>query len=106
MLKKRRSHDRLIFDMGIPIPEKDGFCIETGSRLSIAEKDVRMPWCFREFLCFTMTLYLALSMNMSWNVNSMQTSATKYCAIYYLDDQKRDLRSTTKCSTTKCLHFV
>ena len=32
MLKIRRSHDRLIFNMGIPIPGKDGFYIhiETG----------------------------------------------------------------------------
>ena len=29
MLKIRRSRDRLIFDMGIPIPGKDGFYIET-----------------------------------------------------------------------------
>ena len=53
-----------------------------------------------------MTLYLVLSKNKSWNVNSMETSATEYCAIYYLDYQKRELRSTTKCSTTKCRHFV
>ena len=31
MLKIRRSHDRLIFNMGIPIPEKDGLNIETDS---------------------------------------------------------------------------
>ena len=30
MLKIRRSHDRLIFNMGIPIPGKDGLYIETG----------------------------------------------------------------------------
>ena len=30
MLKIRRSHDRLIFTMGIPIPGKDGLYIETG----------------------------------------------------------------------------
>ena len=30
MLKLRRSHDRLIFNMGIPIPGKDGLYIETG----------------------------------------------------------------------------
>ena len=30
MLKIRRSHDRLIFNMGISIPGKDGLCIETG----------------------------------------------------------------------------
>ena len=29
MLKIRRSHDRLIFNMGIPIPGKDGLYIET-----------------------------------------------------------------------------
>ena len=31
VLKIRRSHDRLIFDMGISIPGKDGLYIETGS---------------------------------------------------------------------------
>ena len=33
MLKKRRSHDSLIFNMEIPIPGKDGLYIEMG------------PWC-------------------------------------------------------------
>ena len=32
MLKIRLSHDRLIFNMGISIPGKDGFYIEMGSR--------------------------------------------------------------------------
>ena len=32
MLKIRRSRDRLIFNMGIPIPRKDSLYIETGSR--------------------------------------------------------------------------
>ena len=31
MLKIRRFHDRLIFNMGIPIPGKDGLDIETGA---------------------------------------------------------------------------
>ena len=30
MLKIKRSHDCLIFNMGIPIPGEDGLCIETG----------------------------------------------------------------------------
>ena len=30
MLKIRRSRDHLIFNMGIPIPGKDGLYIETG----------------------------------------------------------------------------
>ena len=30
MLRMRRSRDRLIFNMGIPIPGKDGLCIDTG----------------------------------------------------------------------------
>ena len=30
MIKIRRSGDRLIFNMGIPIPEKDGLYFETG----------------------------------------------------------------------------
>ena len=33
MLKKRRSHDRLFFNIGIPIYGKDGLYIETGPRL-------------------------------------------------------------------------
>ena len=32
MLKIRRSHDRLIFNIGIPIPRKDGPYIATGPR--------------------------------------------------------------------------
>ena len=36
MLKIRRSHDRLIFNMGIFIPMKDGLYIETGPRPSNA----------------------------------------------------------------------
>ena len=32
MLKIRRPNDRLIFNMEIPIPEKDGLYIETGPR--------------------------------------------------------------------------
>ena len=32
MLKIRRSRDRLIFNMDIPIPGKDGFYIEMGPR--------------------------------------------------------------------------
>ena len=34
MLKVRRSHNRLIFDMGLPMPGKDGLYIETGCRQS------------------------------------------------------------------------
>ena len=33
MFKIKRSYDRLIFDMEIPIPGKDGLYIETGPRL-------------------------------------------------------------------------
>ena len=33
MLKIRRSCDCLIFNMGIPIPGKDGLYIETGPRV-------------------------------------------------------------------------
>ena len=35
MLKIRWSHDRLTFNMGIPIPRKDSLYIETGPRLSV-----------------------------------------------------------------------
>ena len=34
MLKIRRSCDRLIFNMGIPIPGKDGLNIEMGPKLT------------------------------------------------------------------------
>ena len=37
MLKIRRSHDRLIFNVGIPYLKKYGFYIETGSRLSLIQ---------------------------------------------------------------------
>ena len=33
MLKIRRSRDRLIFNMGIPVHGKDGLYIETGPRI-------------------------------------------------------------------------
>ena len=35
MLKIRRSHDRLIFNMRIPIPGKDSLYIETGPRIPL-----------------------------------------------------------------------
>ena len=38
VLKIRRSRDRLIFKMGIPIPGKDGLYIETGRRSQWHEK--------------------------------------------------------------------
>ena len=37
MLKIRRSRDRLIFNMGIPIPEKDSLYTEMG------------PWCHQDW---------------------------------------------------------
>ena len=45
MLKIRRSRDRLIFTMGIPIPGKDGLYIETG------------PWCHQTTICRTRSLF-------------------------------------------------
>ena len=39
MLKIRRSHDRLIFNMGISIPGKDSLYIEKGSSVYI-----RLAW--------------------------------------------------------------
>ena len=38
MLKIRRSHDRLIFKMGISIPGKDSLYIKTGPELSASSK--------------------------------------------------------------------
>ena len=40
MLKIRRSRDRLILDMGIPIPRKDGLYIETVPRRVNLDVDV------------------------------------------------------------------
>ena len=70
MSKIRRSHDRLIFNMGISIPGKDGLYIETG------------PWYLRVFL------HVLLSKGVMWfeeglwewspsgqGVGSMQTGA-------------------------------
>ena len=37
MLKIRQSHDRLIFNMGIPIPGKDGLYIDTGPWRQVKE---------------------------------------------------------------------
>ena len=44
MLKMRRSRDRLIFNMGIPIPGKDRLYIETGSRFPVPAKAVIIPY--------------------------------------------------------------
>ena len=63
MLKIRRSHDRLIFRMGIPIPGKDSLYIETGSSawLSTQIAEWWAPWTWRihddiiklkDFLCY------------------------------------------------------
>ena len=48
MFKIRRSWDRLIFNMGIPIPGKDSLYIETG------------PWCF-PVACSSGLLHVVLS---------------------------------------------
>ena len=43
---KDMSRDRLIFNMGIPIPGKDGLYIETGARLPQQEKERESwKWC-------------------------------------------------------------
>ena len=39
MLKIRQSLDRLTFNMGIPIPRKEGIYIEMGPRAPIQYKD-------------------------------------------------------------------
>ena len=56
MLKIRRSRDRLIFNMGIPIPGKGGLYIETGPRLkAFVSVDVF------SFLCmFTVRSFLGI----------------------------------------------
>ena len=38
MLKIRRSHERVIFNMGIPIPGKDCLYIESGPSAADADK--------------------------------------------------------------------
>ena len=48
MLKIRRSHDRLIFNMGIPISGKDGLYIETGPRgctQTVQRLSMKCPGC-------------------------------------------------------------
>ena len=40
MLKIRRPHDRPIFNLGIPIPGKDGLYIETGPRFYLTRSNV------------------------------------------------------------------
>ena len=52
MLKIRRSRYRRIFNIGIPIPGKDGLYIETGP-LSFGHRHaylstVKLPWIIRE----------------------------------------------------------
>ena len=41
MLKKRLSHDRLIFNLGIPIPRKGGFILRRGSCLCLERVEIR-----------------------------------------------------------------
>ena len=41
MLKIRRSRDRLIFNIGIPIHGKDGLCIRTGSWIVYMSPDIK-----------------------------------------------------------------
>ena len=49
MLKIRRSRDRLIFNMGIPISGKDGLYIETGPRWQVIAYGIGSEGCI--FLC-------------------------------------------------------
>ena len=63
MLKIRRSHDRLIFNMGIPIPGKDGLYIEMGPWLStnmVLIMKVRTgschPWDRIVFTCYNLLI--------------------------------------------------
>ena len=44
MLKIRRSRDRLIFSMGLPIPGKHGLYMETGPRGPIYESQKPRTW--------------------------------------------------------------
>ena len=44
MLKIRRSCDRLIFNMGIPIPGKGGLYIETWPRWSPNYNEIAYTW--------------------------------------------------------------
>ena len=49
MLRIRRSRDRLIFNMGVPLPGKDGIYIETGSGVSHSSSIAVTKWqheCF------------------------------------------------------------
>ena len=51
MLKIRRSHNRLIFNMGIPIPGKDGLYIKTGPSILLISPCVKGYILFLSSIC-------------------------------------------------------
>ena len=60
MLKIRRSRDRLIFNMGIPIPGKDGICMEIVPRLA------KPMVLFTRFFIFTRISQRKYTLALQW----------------------------------------
>ena len=60
MLKIRRSHDCLIFNMGIPIPGKEDLYIETGPWCSLLQYIPGVLYC-STFLVFLFAVYSSVA---------------------------------------------
>ena len=67
MLKKRRPHDRLIFNMGIPIPGKTVFYIETGPCVFSSHVVYSYMCAFVLVLHDTNYALIQFHWNLSWN---------------------------------------
>ena len=76
MLKIRRSRDRLIFKMGIPVPGKEGLYIETRSRL----RSVRLSLDVFFWLYITIG---NLTRNVHYKTNSQGKKTTILCSFWY-----------------------
>ena len=50
MLKIRRSNDRLILNVGIPIPENDGLYIEMGPRTHVSNLNMKQYWALQLYM--------------------------------------------------------
>ena len=51
MLKIRQSRDNVIFNMGIPIPGKDGLYIESGPMCVIETSELGTGWSICTYRC-------------------------------------------------------
>ena len=82
MLKIRRSHDRLIFNMGIAIPGKDGLYIETGPRsVSTCDVECARVECFNVPSLTSYTLSECLQSDTIVYSISYKESAKNYIVI-------------------------